>query len=359
MKLDDLAAREPQHVMVFGDSKSGKSTLVSELAEAGFNLIWLSLDNGHRVLYKLSPEARKRIEIIVFPDTRDFPVAADVCSKLLKGDKVLLCHMHGLNNCSVCKRNELPSTEYCFKDLPLDTIVVLDHATQLTDSCIANITKGKPVDYKLQIDDWGSLRFNMLSMMGHVQHAPFNIICLAQAMESEMEDGKHKIVPYVGSREFGKSVGSYFDHIVYTEVVNRKHKAGSSTSYSASILTGSRSDVVIEKSEKVSLLPIFDGSLEKAKVAADLAESKRVLANSAPVVTASTVQHPLVLPGATKEVKGPEAIVVGTTEILPPQKVEAAKPVTVAATSQSPSNRAQELLAGLRNKSNGSTGTKQ
>lgn len=346
MKLDDLAAREPQHVMIFGDSKSGKSTLASELAEAGYNLIWMSLDNGHRVLYKLSPAARARIDIIVFPDTRDFPVAADVCSKLLKGDRVNLCHMHSVKDCTVCKKNTLPFTEYCFKDLPLDTIVILDHATQLTDSCIANITKGKPIDYKLQIDDWGSLRFNMLSIMGHVQQANFNIICLAQAMESEMEDGKKRIVPYVGSREFGKSVGSYFDHIVYTEVVNKKHKAGSSTTYSASILTGSRSDIAVEKNEKVSLLPIFDGSLEKAKKAADIAESKRVLAASAPVERTTTGSEKVV------DVDPPIATYVGIPK-KEEVKTEAAKPVTVAATAQSPSNRAQELLAGLRNKSNG------
>lgn len=270
MKLDELAMREPQHLMVFGASKTGKSTLISQLAEAGKKLIWISLDNGHRVLYKLSEEAKKNIDIIVIPDTKNFPIAMGTCTKLMSGDKVNLCHMHAVDNCSVCKAASLAFSEYCFKTLALDTIVIIDHMTQLTDSCLANITKKQPVDYKLQLDDWGSLKFNMSAIMGNIQQAPFNIICVAQEMEAEMEDGKKKIVPQVGSREFGKSVGSYFDHIIYCQVTNRIHKAGSSTSYSASVLTGSRSDIEIEKGEKeagytISLVPFFDGTIGSKK----------------------------------------------------------------------------------------------
>lgn len=265
MNLDDLAIREPQHLMVFGASKVGKSTLISQLAEAGKKLIWISLDNGHRVLYKLSPEARKNIDIIVMPDTKDFPMAMGTCVKLIKGDKVNLCHLHAVDNCSVCKAANQPFSEYCFKTLPLDTIVVMDHMTQLTDSCLAVITKNKPVDYKLQLDDWGNLKFNMSALMGNIQQAPYNIICVAQEMEAEMEDGKKKIVPQVGSREFGKSVGSYFDHIIYCQVINKSHKAGSSTTYSASVLTGSRSDIEVEKQETLSLLPFFDGTIGNKK----------------------------------------------------------------------------------------------
>jgi len=161
MKLSDLAARSVSHTLLFGDSKSGKSTLVSKLANQGYKLYWISLDNGHGILYKLPAAAQDNIDIIVLPDVKNFPVAIDTCRKLLSGNETKLCHFHGVVECTPCKTNSQPFSTYHFnKNGPKD-IVVFDHLTQLTDSCMALITKGKDIDYKPKLDDWGSLRFYM------------------------------------------------------------------------------------------------------------------------------------------------------------------------------------------------------
>ena len=258
-KATELANRNAKHVMIFGISKSGKSTLTAKLAAAGYKLIWLSLDNGHGVIFKLPKEAQSNIDIISLYDTRDFPVAIDTLRKLLKGDACDICAKHGVVGCSTCKKAGADFTRYDLSKLGLDTIVVIDHVTQLTDSCIAALTKGKPVDYKLQLDDWGSLRFNMMAIMGYIQNANYNIICIAQEDEGEFADGSKKMVPQVGSRSFANSVGSFFDTIVHCSVMNKKHRYGSSSTYSTSVLTGSREDVEIEKMAEPSLLPIFSG----------------------------------------------------------------------------------------------------
>lgn len=340
MKLSELAVREPQHIMVFGASKSGKSTLASELALSGYNLKWFSMDNGHRILYKLPKEVQEeRIDITVIPDTRDFPVAIDTCRKLIKGDEVTLCNMHAIVGCSVCKKNNLGFTRYCFKENGPKDVVVLDHITQLTDSCMSLICKGKPVDYKPKLDDWGSLRFYMMELCSNIQNAPFNIVCIAQEMESEMEDGSKKITPQVGSREFGKSVGSFFDHIVYCQVKNLAHKAGSATTYSASVLTGSRSDVSIEKLDKPSLVPFFDGSIPKPpkngeeqvkKLAAQVAVTSSTQSSTTPVPQPVAAEPPIPL----KEEKKEE------------EKKEAKKPE--GQQEMSPAERAKALLANMR-----------
>jgi hypothetical protein len=269
MKLTDLAHRRAQHLMLFGPSKSGKSTLVSKLALQGFNLVWISLDNGHDVLFKLPPEAQERIEIIVLPDTKNFPVAMDTCRKLISGGQISICHMHGIVNCTACSKHMLESSQYWFKNLPSNTIVVFDHLTQLTDSCMALICKDKPVDYKPKLDDWGSLRFYMTELMSNFQQAPYNLVCIAQVMETEMDDGKKLLTPQVGSREFGKSVGSYFDHIVYSEVHNLSHKAGSKSTFRATVLTGSRGDIAIEEQapKELSLAPFFSSALAEVSQA--------------------------------------------------------------------------------------------
>jgi hypothetical protein len=74
-----------------------------------------------------------------------------------------------------------------------------------------------------------------------------------------MVDGKPKIVPTAGTRNFSRNTAKYFDEVFYCEVRNKKHVVGSSTTYANNILTGSRSGQVTEGDSEASLLPIFTG----------------------------------------------------------------------------------------------------
>jgi len=137
--------------------------------------------------------------------------------------------------------------------------VVFDSLTQLTNSAIAHITKTQPEDYKLNYDDWGNLGKLMDTFLSHVQQAPFHIVCISHETEVEMEDGKNKLVPTAGTRNFSRNTAKYFDEVCYCEVKNRKHVVGSSTIYSGNILTGSRSGSSLESAANPSLIPIFTG----------------------------------------------------------------------------------------------------
>src|SRR5690348_5072067 len=130
MKLTELQQRAASHVIIFGDPKVGKTTLAASLLKAGYKLIYISNDNGHTVLFKteFAPYADK-VDIILLPDTREFPVAIATCLKLFTGSKVSICHGHGQVDCSHCKKESKPFSEYQFNSLPLDTVVVLDHVS--------------------------------------------------------------------------------------------------------------------------------------------------------------------------------------------------------------------------------------
>jgi hypothetical protein len=141
--------------------------------------------------------------------------------------------------------------------VPDDTVVVIDSLTQYTNSAIANITRGKPDDYKLQFDDWGNLKTLVDKLLSCVQAAKCSIVCISHEEEVEMEDGRKKIVPVCGSSKSSRNTAKYFDHVVYCEVKNKKHNVGSSTCFSNNILTGSRTDVQLEDMENPSLLSIF------------------------------------------------------------------------------------------------------
>jgi len=255
--------REVQHAIVFGEHKTGKSTLVSQLAEDGFNLIWFSVDNGHSIIGKLSEAAQARVDVINIPDTRDFPAAIDTILKAFTGAKVSICHMHGQVNCSFCKQEKLNFTDYEFGKLDLNTVVVIDHLSQIADSAWNLVTQNYDIlkeikdQKKDSYDLYMKLGMLMNKVLTHIQQARWHTCAIAQVIETELDSGDKRLVPRVGSGPFSRCVGSYFDHMILCEIVNLKHRFGSSTGYKNTVVTGSRSDIAIEKMPSPSLAPFF------------------------------------------------------------------------------------------------------
>lgn len=281
-RLTNMKVSATQRVIVFGAPKSGKSLLAAKLAEY-FNLIWVDMENGYETLFQLPSEWQERVEVISLPDTRGYPIAIETCLKMIKG-KVDICEEHGKVSCMLCRKElelfkkagheradaneafnlftrvDLPST-------PADTIVVFDSFTQLSSSAIAHITKGKPDDYKLDYDDWGNLGKLLDIFLSHLQQANYNVVVISHEVESETEGKKKVLVPVGGTRNFSRNIAKYFGHVIYAERKNRKHVFSSSTSYSTTILTGSRTGIILEQDKdstvEASLLQIFKPELYK------------------------------------------------------------------------------------------------
>jgi hypothetical protein len=260
MKASQETARQVNHILIQGEPLTGKSTLASKMAELGWNLIWFSMDGNHSILSKLSKAAQDRVTLIRLPDTREFPIAADVIRKVSKYplEDCNICDNHGMVNCSVCQKVNLPFELINLGRLPQNTIVVWDNLSQLSDSFINLITKNKPVDYKLQLDDWGSLRFHMMDILNRIKVAPYNLICISHSIEALDEAGNKKLMPMVGSAEFSRKVAGYFDDVIFLSLSNNKHRQGSSTTYTHQAVVGSRRDIKIEDMKEPSLAPFFN-----------------------------------------------------------------------------------------------------
>lgn len=260
-KLSTLTASKAHRALIFGPPKVGKTRLVGGLAKA-FNIILIDLEKGHDTLFQLPLEYQERIEVISLPDTRVYPIGIETCLKLIRGQKGKICEAHGKWNCMLCAKDpEAVQIELELNALPLDTIVVIDSVTQLVNSAIAHITKAQPDDYKLGYDDWAHLGKLMDTFLSQVQQAGFHVICISHETETEMEDGKMKLVPTAGTRAFSRNSAKYFDEVIYCEVKNKKHIAASSTIYSGTILTGSRSGTVLEEAADPvdALIALFKG----------------------------------------------------------------------------------------------------
>jgi hypothetical protein len=151
-----------------------------------------------------------------------------------------------------------------------DWVVVLDSSTQVTNSIIAHITKTQPEEYKMLTDDWGGLSKLIEKLFSRIQVAPFHLVVISHETESEFEDGKKKLVPVAGSRNFSRTSAKYFDHVVYLQVSNAKHTGVSMTTSTLSIVAGSRTDIDFKR--EFSLIPFFIPTQSAgAKSADDLA----------------------------------------------------------------------------------------
>lgn len=268
MKLTDKVPSTTHRVLLFGAPKSGKTQLAATLASK-YNLLWFDLENGYGTLLKLPKAQQERINLISIPDSKTFPIAIETMLKVITGNEVSICDEHGKVNCPLCKKDNKSTTTVKLSDLSGDTVVVVDSLTQLTNSAIAFITKNQSDEYKMQFDDWGNLKAIVEKFLSQVQQARYNIVCISHEEEVEMEDGRKKIVPVCGSSKSSRNTAKYFDHVVYCEVKNKKHIAASSTTYMNNILTGSRTDVILESTVDGTqdLHKIFNGT-EKQHAAA-------------------------------------------------------------------------------------------
>lgn len=275
MKLVDKVDTGINRVLVFGGPKSGKTQLCAELAEY-FNILYFDLENGWSVFRKLPQEWKERVEIISIPDTKDYPIAIQTALKVITGQRVTICQEHGKVTCPICAKAGAPSDVVELNALDHTWIVVWDSLSQLANSAMSHITKDKDDDYK---PDWGDFRVQgalMDKFLSRCQQAKFNLICITHEVEAELEDGRKKIVPVAGTREFSRNTAKYFDHVVYCQVKNKGHDFGSATTYGTSVLTGSRTDVSLENLAKASLLAIFKPELKLATKSAPMPPTKVV-----------------------------------------------------------------------------------
>lgn len=265
MKPSQLAKRKAQHIAVFGAPKTGKSTLVSQLLLAGFNLTWISLDNGHEVIFKLPLTAEqldKQLNIVVVPDTKEFPVACKTCEAIVSGKPANICDAHGQVNCSTCMGKKASFTTVDPTSFGPRDILVFDHLGQLSNSWMNRIMSKMKEDDKPEWEHYRMQGTMMDKFLTNIQQATYNVICITHEAEVTQEDKTKKLVPVIGSDNFSRNSGKYFDSIVYLEMYNGRHKFGSRTTYKNSTLTGSRKDIAIEDMKDApSLEMFFDGSI--------------------------------------------------------------------------------------------------
>lgn len=272
MDLDSYDEVKRNKILVYGPPKSGKTALVGGLANAGFKLHWFDCENGVKTLRNpeiVKPENRKNVSIYNIPDHRSLPIALDTFRKLFKGGSHKFCYNHGVSNCPICTKlgetakwsDTIDLSKFTDKD-----ILVIDSWTQVSNSAANKVTLKewqKDDEYSMTYNDFRMQGMYLDEVLSRVQVSNINICVISHDVDVEKSESKERIVPVGGSRNFSKTMAKYFDEVIYLQVLNKQHKAYSSTTYSNTVLTGGRSGVKLEEGKEVSLADIFLQGVKK------------------------------------------------------------------------------------------------
>lgn len=266
MRLSEINTTDsPKHILAYGPPKSGKTLLAMRMAEAGYNIKLIDLENGFKVAKQLSQEAQERIDVISLPDTKANPCAMQALSNLFGLGEFKPCITHGLHKCQKCTLEGKEFNYLRLADLGPKDIVVLDSMTQWGNSILAHIGKNKGDEWKPEWEDWAKLGAVLDIGLGSIQNSPYNWIVITHEIMAKQQNKEEKIVPIAGTRNFSRNSAKYFDTVIYCEVINGKHQFASRTTYKNNILTGDRLGVEIENAGDKGLLAIFEGDRSKNK----------------------------------------------------------------------------------------------
>lgn len=266
-KMNKLLERSVRHVLVYGPPKVGKTKLVGDLAEHGYELDFMDLESGSNTLFAwLSPEAQERVNLIRVPDTKKWPIAIETVMKVTKFGQVpyKICDTHGKIDCPSCKLTpDAIISEIDFKSYHAKKILVVDSSTQLSISSMNQIMKKMDDDAFPGWDEFRAQGLHLDMVFGAIQNCPYNVIVITHeiAHGTNELDKKERLFPLAGTRNYSRNFAKFFDDIVHMDIFNKAHRASSTSTTSTNVLTGSRSGIMLEKLEagKASLLPIFTG----------------------------------------------------------------------------------------------------
>ena len=315
----------PQKILVYGEPKSGKSELVGELAEMGYNLHWMDCENGADVLFKLSQEAQERITLYSIRDNKVQRSAIRAAMTFADMLPFTVCHEHGEVNCSKCKASKAPVDSFDPSTLGPKDVVVWDSLSQISISSVAQLTRKEnlldvdTVNYKDTTDfSLYNAQGKMLDAFGSaVQTAPFKVVCISHVSEIEKKDNPRGkgVNPLMGTKNKSKTSSKFYSHVVYTYLKNNKHCVMSSTTKDMAITAGSRTDIDVSV-EPRGLAALFEKVGVEQVAPTNAGEAKKTLVAAKSVVATEKTPSPAIKPEAFKELPStPEASVAPMTAL--------------------------------------------
>ncbi len=297
--LKEFHAKASYRLCLYGRAKVGKSAMAAALAKIG-RLWWFDLEDGIKTALNtdiLPMQYWDNINVFSIPTLQANPMGAETLMKVTTGQECMICWKHGKVACPICTKEEgAIINRICLNEFTSDDWLVIDSTTQLTNDvnfAVNPVIRGakQPSDFVLDKDTGGKdFKFPMAAgnvldrIFGNLQASRINCIVIShevmtertkdtakpvKAGESQPNDNVEMLFPACGSRNFSRNFGRYFDMLIHVDVVNKVHRAFSSTTYSGAVQTGSRLPKNIEDfvGPDKKPLPPGDALVELVKLA--------------------------------------------------------------------------------------------
>jgi len=255
---------QPNHSMLFyGPPKMGKTRLVGTAAKIKeiSRIWWFDLENGIETLLNLglTDEELAKIVVIKVSDTRDNPIAIETMLKALTSKNVIdICETHGKVDCAECKKSSSGFIKFRLGDCTHNELIVIDSGSQLGDSAMGAACLGKPNMFKPTFDEYGMVNKWLGDCCSVIQQcANTNFVVITHEIALEDDEGKDKIVPLMGSKQFSMKCAKFFGTVVYVHKKMNKHTAGSSSTYRSDLSTGSRINVALENTKDPTMYDLL------------------------------------------------------------------------------------------------------
>lgn len=268
MNLLELAAAtavsDVNHtLLIYGPPKGGKTRLVATAAKLKeiAKIYWFDIENGVETLLGMgfTPEEMAKIIVIKVRNTRSDPIAVETILKAFTAKKpIAICEAHGRVDCKDCAKTGKPSISFWLGQCTHNDLVVVDSGSELGDSALAAACLGKPEMFKPGFDEYGQAGKWLGDICSVIQQATnTNFAVITHEIALEDDEKKDRIFPLFGTKNFSMRCAKYFGTVCYIHKKMNKHVAGSSSTYRGDVLTGSRLNVLLEKSSDPSMRDIL------------------------------------------------------------------------------------------------------
>ena len=179
---EELRDNNQLRLILYGPEKTKKTWWAGMAAEAGYNVHFINTDKGLSILRNISPEGRKRINVIDATDTMTNATGAIIMTAIMKGTPFVWDTDRKLLITRATSKGTINAVRYDISKLTFNDILVVDSLTALVQSIIWRFCIENEIDLSdAKKVEWEGYRWSgaLLSwMIAQLKSIPCHIIVI-------------------------------------------------------------------------------------------------------------------------------------------------------------------------------------